>query len=52
MEKTMTSQHTARRWLAVCLVIFLGMPSMNAAAIDPGSVKGKLTHKGKVYPSH
>ena len=41
--------HTNHRWLAVCLGIFLGVLSMNAAAIDPGAVKGQLTYKGKVY---
>ena len=46
----MTPQPTERRWLTVWLSIFLGVLSMNAAAIDPGTVKGKLTHKGKDYP--
>ena len=41
--------HTNRHWLIVCLSIFLGILSMNAAAIDPGTVKGSLTYKGKVY---
>ncbi len=40
---------TDRRWLAVCLSIFLGVLSMNATAIDPGTVKGKFTYKGKDY---
>ena len=46
----MTPQHTDRRWLTVCLGIFLGVLSMNATAIDPGAVKGKFTHKGKDHP--
>lgn len=41
--------HTSHRRLAVCLSIFLAVLSMNAAAIDPGTVKGQLTYKGKVY---
>ena len=41
--------HTNHRRLAVCLGIFLGVLSMNAAAIEPGSVKGKFTYDGKVY---
>ena len=45
----MTPRHTARRWLTVSLSIFLGVLSMNAAAIDPGTVKGQLTQGGKVY---
>ena len=46
--ETMTP-HTSHRWLAVCLGIFLGVLSVNAAAIDPGTVKGQLTYEGKVY---
>ena len=41
--------HTDRRWLTVCLGIFLGVLSVNAAAIDPGTVEGQLTQGGKVY---
>ena len=41
--------HTSQRWLAVWLGIFLGVLSVNAAAIDPGTVKGQLTEGGKVY---
>ena len=48
MGKTMTP-HTSHRWLAVCLGIFLGVLSANAAAIDTGTVKGQLTYEGKVY---
>ena len=51
-EETMALQPAIRRWIIVCLGVLLGALCMNAAAIDPGSVKGKLTHKGKVYPSH
>ena len=45
----MTHQNTARRWLIACLGLFLGALCMNAAAIDPGTVKGKFTHEGKTY---
>ena len=41
--------HTSHRRLAVCLGIFLGVLSVNAAAIDPGTVKGQLTHGGQMY---
>ena len=47
-EESMTP-HTSHRRLAVCLSIFLGVLSMNAAAIEPGTVKGQLTQGGKVY---
>jgi hypothetical protein len=49
MEKTMTPQHIACRWLTVPLSIFLGALSINAAAIDPATVKGTFTHGGKAY---
>ena len=45
----MTPLHAGHRWLAVCLGIFLGAVSMSATAIDPGTVKGKLTYDGTVY---
>ena len=38
-----------RRRLAVCLGILLGALSLSAAAIEPGTVKGKLTYDGTVY---
>jgi len=40
---------TDRRWLTVCLGIFLGVLSVNAAATDPGTVEGQLTRGGHVY---
>ena len=46
----MAPQHTVRHWLTVCLSIFLGVLCMNAAAIDPGTVKGTFSHGGKAYP--
>jgi hypothetical protein len=49
MGKTMTPQHTARRWLTVCSSIFLGVMSMNTAAIDSGTVKGQHSYDDKVY---
>ncbi len=32
-----------------CACIILGLLSGNAAAIDPGTVKGRLTYEGRVY---
>ena len=46
----MTPLHTGHRWLTVCLGIVLGVFSLTAAAIDPGTIKGKFTHKGKDSP--
>lgn len=45
----MTPQHTGHRWFAVCLGIFLGLLAMNAVALDPGTVKGRLSYDGEVY---
>ena len=45
----MKPQHTHHRWFAICLSIFLGMMSLNAAAIDAGTVKGTFTIEGKVF---
>jgi hypothetical protein len=45
----MTSLRTDRRWLTSCLGILLGVLAMNAAAIDPATVKGTFRHGGKVY---
>lgn len=45
----MTPLRTGHRWLTVCLGIVLGVLSLDAAAIDPGTIKGTFTIKGKVF---
>jgi hypothetical protein len=45
----MAPRNTSSRWLGTCLNIFLGVLSMNAAAEDSGTVKGKLTYDGNAY---
>lgn len=45
----MTPLCSDRRWLTVSLSILLGVLSMNAAAIDPATVKGTFSHGGKTY---
>jgi hypothetical protein len=48
MKTTMTTHLNPRGFIA-CLAVVLGLLSPHAAAIDPGTVKGTLTYKGKVY---
>lgn len=47
--KTNAITQNSRCWFNACLVMMLGMFSLHAAAIDPGTVKGTLTYKGKVH---
>jgi len=49
MGKTMKPQHTARRWLAVCLGIFLGVLSMNATAQTLTGAQARKSPQAEVF---